>query len=115
MDTPSGQDIVGLIWETREKVENLCDDLVKYGKQKSQTEMNYRIALAKKMRMFRANGEAVTIIGDLSRGDEEIAELKMLRDNAEVIYKAVTTKIFALRSDLEILRMIYKTEYQKGD
>lgn len=52
------------------------------GKAKAVAERDYRMALAKEILLFRDSGVPVTIISDLFRGNEKIAELKMNRDIA---------------------------------
>lgn len=58
-----------------------------YGKAWALAEKNYRIALKKKMLIERDKGTPVTILSDVCRGDEEVAELKFKRDVAWVDYQ----------------------------
>lgn len=48
-------------------------------------EKAYRIALALKITELKAGGVAWTVCGDLARGDEQIATLRMRRDIADGI------------------------------
>lgn len=58
------------------------------GCQYAENEAEYRKALRVEILMERENRTPVTIIGDVCRGKEEIAELKQRRDCSEAIYKA---------------------------
>ena len=58
------------------------------GREAAQAEQNYRIAKSKVMIEKRTDGVPTTILGDLTKGDPEIALLKFKLDCAEVSYKA---------------------------
>ena len=70
----------------------------------AQAERDYRVALAKKILLLRDAKVPVTIINDLARGDEEVAEKKFERDCAEALYESVQQAIFTLRLQLKIAR-----------
>ena len=83
----SGQDLFNELQEVQRKLETSLKKLFKNGVNLSECEKSYRIALAKKQLELTAQGYKVTIVSDLSRGDSEVAQLKLLRDIAEVEYK----------------------------
>lgn len=112
---PSGQEIVNMIMETREIIDACVKDLAKKGHKKSAAEQNYRIALAKEIMIQREKGTPVTIISDICRGKTEIAKLKYDRDLSDILFDIVKTKIYTSRTDIEVLKIFYKSEYQKGD
>lgn len=58
------------------------------GCQLAENESQYRQALRVAILHERDHGVPVTIIGDVCRGEEEIADLKRARDCAEALYKA---------------------------
>lgn len=72
-----------------------CDEMVQAveacrasGRDLAAAESQYRKALAiEELRLSNA-GERVSIIPDLARGAEHIADLKCARDCAEAVYKA---------------------------
>ena len=74
--------------EIMSELEREVDALRRAGCQLAENESEYRQALAIKILNERAKGTPVTIISDVCRGDPDIAELKLLRDSAEVNYKA---------------------------
>lgn len=48
----------------------------------ARSEAAYRVELAKEMLRLRAEGQPATLVGDLARGNERIAQLKLERDLA---------------------------------
>jgi len=66
----------------------------------AQTEHDYRVALAKKMMELRVDGEKVTIMPDLSRGDKVVAKLKLDRDIAKGMADSCRQAIRALQASM---------------
>ena len=88
MGTYAGQGDYAEIVELEDDLDQEVDALRRAGSALAKREADYRKALAVKILEERAKGTPVTIISDLCRGDEQIADLKLLRDSAEAIYKA---------------------------
>ncbi|MBU5437620.1 hypothetical protein KQI42_06355 [Tissierella sp. MSJ-40] len=72
--------------DLQQELNNLRSDLNKAitiikerGKTKAIAERDYRVALAKEILKLRSEGMPITIISDLCRRNEKIAELKMNR------------------------------------
>lgn len=68
----------------------------------AECERIYRIAKARKILEYRADGMAVTLIADLVKGDEGIAEMAFNRDCAEVSFKSLTEAINILKLQLKV-------------
>lgn len=79
------------------------DSYRRAGCQLAENEAEYRQQLAVMILHERAKGTPVTIISDICRGDESIAQLKLLRDSADVIYNASRERINALKLDIRII------------
>lgn len=80
-----------LIFELNSKLKAMDiaqKECVDYGKEKAQTEHDYRIALAEKILSLRADGLPATITQDIAKGDRAIANLRLKRDIAEAMYEA---------------------------
>jgi hypothetical protein len=73
------------------------------GKRAAETEADYRIALSTKLLELRSNGHPVTIIGDIARGNKDIAHLKLLRDIAETEYNVAQEFINVTKLQIKIL------------
>jgi hypothetical protein len=59
----------------------------------------YRLALAKRMAEFKAEGVAWTSAGDMARGDQHVADLRYKRDVAKGVMKATDQAAFRCGSD----------------
>jgi len=51
----------------------------------------------------RDSGTPVTIISDICRGSQEIAELKFKRDCAEVVYKSALEAVNGYKLQIKVL------------
>lgn len=74
------------------------------GINKAQTERDYKVRQAKEILKLRAEGYPVTIIQDLVKGNEEVADLRLKRDIAEASYFTALEAMNNLRLEIEILR-----------
>lgn len=90
-------------------------ELKSLGLKKAKAEREYRIALQKEMLKLKTDGYEVTIIPDMARGNEIVANLRLNRDVAESTYyccrdgiKYLETEIDILRSQLTWLRAEFK-------
>lgn len=74
------------------------------GLKKAKAEYDYRIVLQKETARLKLQGTKVTIISDLSRGNEEVARLRLERDIADVNYETCRNSLRYCEKELEILR-----------
>ncbi|URZ06459.1 hypothetical protein [Clostridium felsineum] len=74
------------------------------GIKKAETERNYKIALNKKVLVLKTEKYPATLIQDLSRGDEKVAQLRMNRDIAESAYYTAISASDNIRLEIETLR-----------
>jgi hypothetical protein len=68
-------------------------------KDHAQKERAYRVALAKKITELKADGVAWTSTGDLARGDEKVADLKLQRRIAEGVLEAAKLHAWTVAAD----------------
>lgn len=76
---------------------------------------DYRIALAKKLLLLKREGYAITLAGDIARGDPEIAELKYKELSTEAVYKANLESINALKLEIKIIQGQIDKEWGNSD
>ncbi|PJI07054.1 MULTISPECIES: hypothetical protein [Clostridium] len=76
------------------------------GIKKAEAERNYRMALNKRILLLKSQKYPATLIQDLSRGDEVVAQLRMNRDIAESSYYTAISAADNLRLEIETLRSI---------
>ena len=106
------QDLVVQMTSLQNKLSTAIKELRKRGIRKAKAEAEYRTALAEKMLLERDKGMPVTIIGDICRGDNRIAELKMKRDITETLYESCKQAIYATKLEMNIITDFMKSERQ---
>jgi hypothetical protein len=105
-----------LFTEGQEKMKILdqtLSDLGRRGKAYAQAEKDYRMALAKKILVARDRGKPTTILLDVCRGDENVADLKFHRDCAEAYYKTCLEGINVLKLEIKMLESQLDREYNR--
>lgn len=66
----------------------------------AENERDYRKALALEVASLKRSGMPVTVVPDLARGAEDIADLRCARDCSEAVYKASCEAINVLKLKL---------------
>jgi hypothetical protein len=74
------------------------------GIKKAEAKRNYGVALNKKILELKAEKYPATLIQDMARGDERVAELRLLKDIAESSYFTAINAEDNLRLEIETLR-----------
>lgn len=92
--------------QTSNRINKATQEIYKMAKEKAQTEYEYRKALGQEIARLKAEGYQATLIPDVSRGN--VAELKLKRDMAEVMFKSAIESLKALQSELNGLQSIAK-------
>lgn len=98
------QDLYTELTELRDGLNNAITILKQRGQHKAMAERDYRVALQKEMLALREEGIPVTIINDLARGNEEVANLKIARDVSETLYQTALQYIYATKINIEIVQ-----------
>ena len=107
------QDLLNELNRQRKTLDRAITALVSKGKEKAMAERDYRIALQKEILRQRDAGMPVTIISDICRGKDEIANLKMQRDVADTLYDTCLQKIYSCKINIGILEGLMAAE-RKG-
>lgn len=107
------QDLQKEMRELRNTLTLAITELKKRGREKAKAEMDYRVALQKKILLERDKGTPVTIINDICKGDKEIAKLKFQRDVAETFYDTAKEKVLATKLEIRIVEEEMQAE-RKG-
>lgn len=74
-------------------------------------EHDYRTALAKAVVVERANGTPVSIIADICKGKDDVAELKLQRDIAEGQVEAAKEHINSLKLQIRVIEEAIEREW----
>ena len=99
----SGFELTTEFNKQRELLDVAIRELKKRGQIKAQAEHDYKVAQTKKMYLLREDGQPVTIISDLCKGDPEIADLRMKRDLGKTLYESNQQKIYQLKMEIGII------------
>lgn len=92
-------------------LEKSVAELKERGIAMAKTEKDYRVKLAHRTLVLRNEGYPVTVLGDIVRGEEEVAELRYKRDVAEALYKSCLEGINVYKLNLKILESQYQREW----
>lgn len=79
----------------------------------AESEEAYRVALAKEMTKLKLEGEKVTIISDLSRGNETVAALKRERDIADGVLDACKSSIRSMQATMSGIQSLISTKKEE--
>lgn len=90
-----------------DRLEKEKNALYRLGREKAEAERKYRVALQQEELKLKEKGYAATLISDLARGNEEVANLKFERDVAETMYKSAIASLTATISQGSILKDLY--------
>ncbi len=77
----------------------------------AEAQKNYRIALAIVEKQLRDEGEPVSIVKDLARGEENVAELKKQMENKLAIYRANMEAINSIKTEIRIIENQLNREF----
>ncbi len=97
------QDLMREMQQNRRLLDKAINAYKERGSDYAQKKRDYGVALAAKILALRADGFPVTIIGDVARGDERVAQLRLDRDAAEVVYESAREAIHAYKLNIRIL------------
>lgn len=103
------------MWQEIEKYINLLETAVtemkKRSKDLAQKEYLYRMALSKRLTELRADGQPVTHLADIARGEPNIAKLRLDRDIAKGLYDSSQEAINVYKLKIRILENQYAREW----
>lgn len=106
------------IWEeinlNQSMLEQSLNTLRKNGEASAQAEREYRIAKSRAMLNLKAKGYPVTLIPDIVKGLNDVAELDLKRHIAEVVYKANLEAINIYKKKSDDLRMYFEKEWSRN-
>lgn len=84
------------------------------GRAAAEAEQKYRMKLAEKILLLRDQKLPATLIGDLARGDKDVAMLKFERDCAEVVYDNAREAVNVYKRQIDVLREQIEREWSKA-
>ena len=97
MSVYGGQGDYAELMELQADLQHKVEELSTAGVEYATAERNYRVALKTEILRLRAKGQPVTIVSDLARGDEDVANLKLSRDATKSVYEATIEAVNVLK------------------
>ena len=85
--------------------------LRKHGQALAQTEMEYKSTLAKAVLKLRADGLPATLISLVVYGEKEVADKRLKRDIAKVMYDANNEHINVTKLQIRVIENQLQREY----
>ena len=102
------------VWRRSEMLEVALKECKTRGRAAAEAEQTYRVALANKILLLREGGLPATLIGDVARGDKDVAALKFERDCAEVVYENAQEAVMVYKKQIDVLREQIEREWSRA-
>jgi len=100
------QEIMNGMKEKNRMLSMKNDELAELSEKKAVADRDYKVAYAQKVAQLKINGESVTIIPSLAKGDKAVADLCYKADIAEGVFHACREKIKDLRVQIDSYRSL---------
>lgn len=107
-------DPISEVWRRSEMLEVALKECKNRGRAAAEAEQKYRMKLAEKILALRDQKLPATLIGDLARGDKDVAMLKFERDCAEVVYDNAREAVNVYKRQIDVLREQIEREWSKA-
>lgn len=104
-------DLLNELQNLTKQLSNSLKQLRVNGMKLAEAEKEYKIAVNKKALQLRSEEMPVTLINQVIYGYDDIAQLRFLRDSAEVVYNANKEAINTLKLQIRIVESQIKREY----
>lgn len=104
-------DLLNELQNLIKQLSNSLKQLRTNGIKLAEAEKEYKIAVNKKALQLRSEDMPVTLINQVIYGYDDIAQLRFLRDSAEVVYNANQEAINTLKLQIRIVENQIKREY----
>ena len=106
-----GSDLVRELNQKMKDLDNSLATLRKHGIDKAEKEHYYRLKKAEKMLHLRADKVPATIIVDIANGDPIVADARLKRDIAVVVYDANIDAINIIKKQITIIHDNIKMDF----
>lgn len=103
-------EVTQALYKTSKRLDDGSYVITTKAKAYAQAEKIYRIELAKEIMRLKAQGIPVTLIKELAKGNEHVADLKFNRDLAQETLRASHAMLDALQVEVSALQSILKVQ-----
>lgn len=104
-------DLINELQNLIKQLSNSLKQLRTNGIKLAEAEKEYKIAVNKKALELRSQDVPVTLINQVIYGYSDIAQLRFLRDSAEVVYRANQEAINTLKLQIRIIESQVQREW----
>ena len=94
-----------------ETLERSIRELKERGAKYAQAEHDYRVKLSSRLTQLRAEGNPVTHLADIAKGEPDTAKLRLDRDITESLYKSCLEGINVYKVKLRVLENQLEREW----
>ncbi len=98
-------------------LEEKTEEFITLTKERAENERNYSKELAKEMLQLKLDGQSITLIKDLTKGNPMVADLKFKLDVSEGVMRACSKSIANISLAIESYRSILtwkRAEFEKS-
>lgn len=110
-DAPPAYDLYLELQQKRRDMNTCVRMLRETGTELAEAERAYRVRLRAETLALRDEGMAVTLIRDVVRGIDEVANLRFERDKAQVTYDANKDALNAIKLEIRVIENQIAREY----
>lgn len=96
------------------EAQRCVEEMAELRKNQALAEKEYRVAKAKKVLELRADGYPVSVVADLAKGDEHVAELAFKRDCAEGLVDANREQELLCKKRVDTFREQLEREWSES-
>ena len=107
-------DLLNELQNLTKQLSNSLKQLRINGIKLAEAEKEYKVAVNKKALQLRSEDMPVTLISQVIYGYDDIAQLRFLRDSAEVVYKANVEAIMTIKLQIRIIENQIEREYNSN-
>lgn len=112
----SGLDLMRRLFDLLDNMlPNGVHQIAKYGVEYAKREKEYRVLVKQETLKAQTTGTPATLIRDIVRGSENVANAKLERDKADALYKAAQESVNINKLTAKILEEQIKREWGKND
>lgn len=104
-------DILQQMTELTSKLDKALHSLPKYARAYAESTKNYRVLLAETILRLKDDGMPATIVQQVARGNQQVANAKVQELVDEAMYKATQEAINIYKLNLKLLQSQYEREY----
>ncbi|CAM3732239.1 hypothetical protein [Mesobacillus zeae] len=102
--------VIAEMREVRQRLNVASKQIFSLATAKAEAERNYKVALRQEILKLKSEGFPATLINDLAKGEERIAQLRLERDIAKEMYLSGLESMKQTRTEASVLQTVAKVQ-----